>query len=478
MFNNKLSKNKKTKTEPNLILCQDEEAEKSVLGSFLLDKEAITKIVDFLTPEDFYKKAHQEIYSVIQELYKNNEPIDILSVSSKIKEKKLTKKIGGISYLTSLANSVPSPIHVFHYANIVRKKRVLRDLINASHEIAYLAYENKEDVDIILDEAERKIFSIAQSSLKQDFTPIKTMLKEAFDRIERVHQNNFRGIPTGFYDLDNYLSGLQRSDLIVLAARPGLGKSALSLDIARHTAVDNKLPVLIFNLEMSQDQIIDRLIAAQANISLWKLRTGKLSSDNENENKENDFSKINEAIATLAEAPIYISDTPIINVLQIKAMARRLQAKKELGLIVIDYLQLMQSRNSNYNSRVQEISEISRSLKSLARELNVPVLALSQLSRAVEQRTPQIPKLPDLRESGSIEQDADVVLFIYREDRDKKDTDRKNIADIIIAKHRNGPIGKINLYFDNNSVSFKNLEKNIAQSLEESLEFDEPDSFF
>lgn len=463
----RLIKKQNTKKQSKIILPYDEEAEKSILGSIILDTEAMIKVVDFLLPKDFYKKGHQIIYSIMQELYETNEPIDILSISSKLKEKNLEKEIGGISYLTLLINSVPSPAHILHYAKIVQKKRILRDLITASHQIHQLAYEDNNDIDIILDEAEQKIFSIAQSSIKQDFIPIKSLLEEAFERIEKLNQDSksLRGIPTGFYDLDNYLAGFQKSDLIILAARPGLGKSAFCLDIAKHIAINEKLPVAIFNLEMSRDQIVDRLIASQANIDLWKLRTGKnfsLSSDN---NEDNDFKKINNAMATLAEAPIFINDMPIINVIQIKAVARRLQAKYGLGIIILDYLQLMQSRN-NYENRVQEISEISRSLKNLARELNVPILAISQLSRAVEQRSPQIPKLADLRESGSIEQDADVVLFIYREDKDKKDSDKKNIASIIIAKHRNGPIGTVNLYFDENTVSFKNLDKNHTENFD------------
>lgn len=450
---------KKIKNNVNLVIPQDEEAEKSILGSIMLDQEAMVKVADFLTPDDFYKKAHRIIYNIMLELYGKNEPIDILSVSSKIKEKELDKEIGGISYLTSLVNSVPSPAHIVHYGKIVQRKRILRDLINTSYQIHELVYDkNNDDIDMILDEAERKIFSIAQSSIKQDFLPIKSMLEDAFGRIEKLHQgpNNFRGVSTGFTDLDNYLGGLQRSDLIILAARPSLGKSALSLDIARHIATNEKAPVIIFNLEMSKDQIVDRFIAAQANVDLWKLRTGRLSSAQEN--GENDFVRISNAMATLSEAPIFINDTPIINVIQIKAIARRLQSKQGLGLIVVDYLQLIQSRNY-YDNRVQEISEISRSLKALARELNVPVLALSQLSRAVEQRPHQIPRLADLRESGSIEQDADVVLFIYKEDKDKTNSEKNNVADIIIAKHRNGPTGTVKLYFNENTVNFKNLDK-------------------
>jgi len=327
-----------------------------------------------------------------------------------------------------------------------------------------MGYNEKEDIDQLLDDAERRIFSITQGSLSQNFVPLKSALEEAFDRIDQLskHKGAPRGVPTGFPDLDNITSGLQKSDLIILAARPSLGKSSLALDIAKNAAIHQNLPVGIFSLEMSRDQVVDRLIASQAGVDLWRLRTGRLSSEGE----DNDFSKIQQALGTLSEAPIYIDDAAISNVMQMRAMARRLQADQGLGLIVVDYLQLMEPRNS-MASIVQQITEISRSLKSLARELNIPVLALSQLSRAVEQRTPQIPRLADLRESGSLEQDADVVLFIYREDKYRQNSDRKNIADIIIAKHRNGPVGKVELYFDEQRVSFKSLEKG-SQAQEES----------
>jgi replicative DNA helicase len=323
-----------------------------------------------------------------------------------------------------------------------------------------MGYNESEDVDILLDKAEQRIFGITQKSLTQNFIPVKATLEEAFERIDRLakHGGESRGLPTGFLDLDNILAGFQKSDLIILASRPSMGKSSLALNIATNIAINKKIPVGVFSLEMSQDQVVDRLIAAQANVDLWRLRTGKLSSDGE----DNDFSRIQKGLGVLAEAPIYIDDAASSNILQMRAMARRLQADKGLGLIVVDYLQLMEPRNAN-ESMVSQVTEISRSLKNLARELNVPVLALSQLSRAVEQRSPQIPRLADLRESGSLEQDADVVLFIYREDRYNTDTSRKNIADIIIAKHRNGPVGKVELYFDEGRVSFRNLEKTYTE---------------
>jgi replicative DNA helicase len=436
---------------------QSLEAESSLLGCLLLDKNAILKVVDFLKPRDFYRGVHQEIYKAIMDLFEKGEPIDLLSVSNRLKEKNLLEEIGGSSYLTNLVNSVPTASHVANYAKIVQRKRILRDLIEASQEIESLGYNESEDIDVLLDRAEKRIFSIAQKSLTQNFIPVKSTLEEAFERIERLakHEGGApRGLPTGFADLDNILAGLQKSDLIILASRPSLGKSSLALNIAANVAINGKMPVGIFSLEMSKDQVVDRLIAAQANVDLWRLRTGRLFSDGE----DNDFSRIQRALGILAEAPIYIDDAASANILQMRAMARRLQAEKGLGLLIVDYLQLMEPRNQA-ESIVSQVTEISRSLKSLARELNVPLLALSQLSRAVEQRSPQIPRLADLRESGSLEQDADVVLFIHREDRYNTDTSRKNIADIIISKHRNGPVGKVELYFDEGRVSFRSLEK-------------------
>ncbi|MBZ9569625.1 replicative DNA helicase [Patescibacteria group bacterium] len=445
---------------PEKLPPQSIEGEKSLLGCFMLDKNAILKVADFLQSRDFYKKIHQEIYTTMIDLFERREPIDLLSVSSRLKEKNLLEEIGGNSYLTELINSVPTASHVANYARIVQRKRILRDLIDASHEIGALGYNESEDVDVLLDKAEKRIFSIAQKSLTQNFVPVKATLEEAFERIDNLskHKGLPRGLATGFVDLDNILAGLQKSDLIILASRPTLGKSSLALNIAANIAVNEKIPVGIFSLEMSGDQVVDRLIASLANVDLWRLRTGRLSSDGEN----NDFVRIQRALGILAEAPIFIDDAPSPNILQMRAMARRLQAEHSLGLIVVDYLQLMEARNPN-DPIVRQITEISKSLKGLARELNIPVLALSQLSRAVEQRSPKIPRLADLRESGSLEQDADVVLFIYREDRYKPNSSRKNIADIIIAKHRNGPVGKVELYFDERIVSFRNLEKELQE---------------
>lgn len=441
---------------PDKIPPQDLEAEKCLLGSIMLDKEAITKVIDFLKSEDFYKDSHQKIYQAMIDLFERSEPIDFLSLSSRLKEKGELEDIGGSGYLTDCVNSVPTASHVLNYAKIAQRKRILRDLISASYDIGSFGYNENEDVDVLLDNAEKRIFSVAQKGLTQKFSAVKDNLEEAFKRIDDLskHKGAPRGVPTGFIDLDNILSGLQKSDLIILASRPSMGKTSLALDFARNIAIREKVTVGIFSLEMSIDQVVDRLIASQSNVDLWKIRTGHLSDSGD----DNDFSRIREAMSVLSEAPIYIDDSAVTNVLQMRAMARRLQAEKGLGLIIIDYLQLVDPRNPS-DQMVRQITEISRSLKGLSRELSVPVLAVSQLSRAVEQRTPQIPRLADLRESGSLEQDADVVMFIYREDRYRPETERRNIADIYIAKHRNGPVGKIELFFDESRVSFRNLEK-------------------
>jgi replicative DNA helicase len=441
---------------PERLPPQNVEAEQSVLGCLLLDKDASMKVADILKVGDFYRKEHNIIYQAILDLYQKGEPIDLLSATNRLEEINKLEEIGGTSYLTELINSVPTSAHVVNYAKIVHRKKVLRDLISASFQISQLGYNETEDVENLLDQAEQKIFNISQHSLQQEFSPVKSVLEDAFERLDKLHQHKglFRGVPTGFVDLDNYLAGLQKSDLIVLAARPSLGKTALALDIARHIAVKEKLPVGIFSLEMSRHDVVDRLLAAEAGVDLWRLRTGRLST----EGFDNDFSRMQEAIGALSDAPIFIDDTATQTVLQMRTMARRLRAEHPLGLIIVDYLQLIQPPNPA-DSEVRQLTEISRSLKGLSRELEVPILALSQFSRAPEARPDQMPRLSDLRGSGSIEQDADVVLFIYREDRVKKNSDRVNVADIIIAKHRNGPIGKVELYFNQAQVSFKNLEK-------------------
>ncbi len=433
------------------------EAEASVLGSLMLDKDAVIKIADLLKVGDFYKDDHNFIYETMLALYEEREPIDVLSLSNKLEEKGQLERVGGSSYLASLVNTVPSATNVVHYAKVVQKKTLLRRLISAASSIVELGYDESEDVQKLLDEAEQKVFAVSQNYIKQDFVPIKSILETAFNRIDELHKSDgsFRGVETHYPDLDNLLAGLQKSDLIILAARPSVGKTTFALDIARQVGVHSKVPVGIFSLEMGADQLVDRMIAAQAGVDLWRLRTGKLSSEGPN----NDFEKISDAMGVLSEASIFIDDSGSLNIMEMRTMARRLQAEHNLGLIIVDYLQLMEGRSSKGDNRVQEISEISRGLKQLARELNIPVIALSQLSRAVESRPDQIPKLSDLRESGSIEQDADVVMFLYREDRVRPDTPNKGIADVIIAKHRNGPVGKISLYFDENSTTFRSLEK-------------------
>lgn len=445
---------------PDKLPPQSIEAEKSLLGCLIIDKNAIVKVADFLRPADFYRGIHQEIYQSAIDLFEKGEPIDLLSLSNRLKEREKLEEIGENSYLTELVNTVPTAHHVSNYAKIVQRKRILRDLIAASNEIEGLGYNESEDIDILLDKAETRIFNIAQKSLSQKFLPVKDSLEEAFERIDKIskHKKGLRGIPTGFTALDNILGGLQKSDLIILASRPAMGKSSLALNIASHLATSENTLIGMFSLEMSRDQVVDRLISGLANVDLWRLRTGRLSGEGD----DDDFSRIRQALDILSKAPIYIDDSPSLNILQMRAMARRLQAQKGLGLIIVDYLQLMEPRNSR-DSIVQQVTEISRSLKALARELNIPVLAISQLSRAVEQRSPQIPRLADLRESGSLEQDSDVVLFIYREDRYRSDSPRKNIADIIVAKHRNGPVGKIELYFDESRISFRNLEKRFEE---------------
>lgn len=432
------------------------EAEQSVLGSLMLEKDAIIKIADLLKVGDFYKDIHNTIYETVLELYEQRDPLDVLSISNKLDEKKKLEKVGGSAYIASLVGSVPSASHIVHYAKVVQKKALLRRLIHAATEILEAGYNEGDDIEKILDDAEQKLFSVSQKYIKQDFIPIRSILEAAFNRIDELHRdgNKFRGIPTGFHDLDNILAGLQKSDLVILAARPSIGKTSLALDIARHIAVRENVAVGMFSLEMSSDQLVDRMLAAEANVDLWRLRTGRLKSEGDN----NDFQRIGDAMGVLSEAKLFIDDTASANIMEMRTMARRLQAEHHLGLIIIDYLQLMEGRGSGDN-RVQEISEISRGLKNLARELNIPILALSQLSRAVESRSPQIPKLSDLRESGSIEQDADVVLFLYREDREKPDTPNKGIVKVIIAKHRNGPVGEISAFFQENCASFKSLEK-------------------
>jgi replicative DNA helicase len=449
------------KNQISKIPPQNIEAEQSVLGSLMIDKDAIIKIADFLQPTDFYKPNHQKIYEAMLELYQRHEPIDILSLPDRLKAKGTFQEIGGVSYLTSLTNMVPTASNIVSYAKIVQQKKLLRDLIGAAYDISEMGFQEERDVDSLLDEVEQKIFNVTQKSLSgQQFQDIKTDLSGAFDRIEKLHRGEkpLRGVGTGFKKLDNMLSGMQNSDLIILAARPSLGKTSLALNIALHAAMKENIPTGIFSLEMSREQLVDRLISAESGINLWKIRTGNLKEE------EQDFEYLHQALDRLSRAPIYIDDSAASNIMRLRTMARRLQADHGLGLIIIDYLQLITPRDSKVSNMVQQVTEISRGLKALARELNVPILAVSQLSRAVEQRDHKMPRLSDLRESGSIEQDADVVMFIYRKDRDKMNDDlteeEKNTAKIIIAKHRNGPIGEVDLKFVADLVSFREVEKN------------------
>ncbi|MBI2035831.1 MAG: replicative DNA helicase [Candidatus Liptonbacteria bacterium] len=443
----RLSKNKLKLPPQNL------EAEQSVLGALLIDKTAISNVADIITAEDFYKPAHEKIYGCIVELYQKSQPIDLLSLTSLLKERDILKEVGGSSYLADLVNGVPTAAHVVHYANIVREKKVLRDLINASAQITEGAYDFSGETAEFLDEIEKRVLQISQKSIIRKFFHIKDELQSAYERIEKLHQGDgrLRGVTTGFQSLDNLTSGLQASDFIVLGARPSLGKTSLALDIARNAAKSG-VPVGVFSLEMAKEQVIDRFISAESMVPLWKLRTGKITDDI-------DFQMIQESLDRLSRVPIFIDDTASPNILQMRSMARRMQVEHGLGLIIVDYLQLIAPRTGS-ESMVQQITEVSRGLKSLARELNVPILALSQLSRTVEHREVKIPQLADLRDSGSIEQDADLVLFIYRKDREAQNLppEEQNLAEIRIAKHRNGPPGVVKLKFDPERASFKSID--------------------
>ncbi len=438
---------------------QDLDAEKSVLGALMLSKNSIIKVADTLSAADFYTPAHQKIYGTIIELFSKNEPIDILTVTNKLKHKNELNEAGGSSYLSELINFVPSAAHIEHYSNIVRQKKVLRDLLNTSAEITDDVFENPESGESLLDKIEQKIFSISQKSRIPTFTPIKDHLAEAYERIEKIHQGEKEvgKVLTGFTDIDYYLSGLQKSDLIILGARPSVGKTAFVLDIARNVAKAGHATA-IFSIEMSKEQIIDRLIAAEAQVALWRLRTGRLTDDL-------DFEMIQHALDRLSKMPIFIDDAPSPNILQIRSMARRLKMEHSLELIIIDYVQLISPLRQTENI-VQQFTEISHGLKSLAREMNLPVLALSQLNRAVDQREIKIPRLSDLRETGSWEQDADVVMFIYRKDKDKINPtlEEQNMTEIIISKHRNGPTGTAQLKFDPEKVSFRQIDKEHGSS--------------
>ncbi|HSX44692.1 MAG TPA: replicative DNA helicase [Candidatus Saccharimonadales bacterium] len=433
---------------------QNAEAEASLLGAILIDSDAIVKIADVVTKDDFYEERHKRIFEAAMSLYDKRSPIDVLTLTDQLKNTGFLDLVGGSSYLTELTNFVPTAAHVEQYAEIVSQKALRRRLIKASETIVGLGFDEAKNLQELIEEAETSLFEVSQRHLKQDVTSLETILSESFDRLDELHKDKgkIRGVPTGFKDLDGILAGLQRSDLVILAARPSMGKTALALNIAHNVAVQSSLPVLLFSLEMSKEQLVDRMLAMESGVDAWSLRTGNLT--------DADFEKIGQAMGTLSEAQIYIDDSPSITVSDLRTKARREAHQRELGLIIVDYLQLMSSSSRSYGdgNRVQEISEISRGLKGIARELNVPVLALSQLSRSVESRSPQIPQLADLRESGSIEQDADVVAFIYREDYYNPDTDRKNLTDIFVKKHRNGPTGAAELYFDREKQRFRSID--------------------
>lgn len=418
------------------------EAENSVIGALLIDKDAIVKVAEFLRPFHFYKEANAKIFEAILNLYEKREPADLITVPDELKRMKVVKEVGGVSYLTELVNQVPTAANVEYYGSIIKEHATRRGLISAAANISDLAFKEDSTVNAVLDTAEQILYGVSQDQLKQQFVPIKDTLEVTFERLDEMHKKkgSLRGVPTGFKTLDNMLSGLQESNLAIIAARPSVGKSSLLINFAQFAAVRHKVPIGVFSLEMSREQIVDRMISAQGDIDNWRITTGNL--------EEEDFEKYSNAAGELAEAPIFIDDTPGINIMEMRTKARRLQIDQKVKLIIVDYLQLIHGRN--LENRVQEVSEISQALKNLARELKIPVIAASQLSRAVEQRGgDKRPQLSDLRESGSIEQDADVVMFLYRPD----DEDRENIK-LLISKHRNGPTGEVDLYFKGDRTRF------------------------
>jgi len=425
---------------------QSVDAELSVLGSLLIDKDAVVKVAEVLAPGDFYQERHNEIYRAILSLYEKRLPADLVTVTEELKKTDKYDLVGGAGYLTNLVNSVPTSAHIEHYASSVRESATKRALISAAAAITENAFNPDSEVKDLLEFSETTLFGISQQHLRQNFIPLREALAESFDRLDELHKKGtgLRGLPTGFSDLDKKLSGLQQANLIILAARPSVGKTTLAMNIAAHIATKDKIPVGIFSLEMSKAQLVDLMLASQSDIDAWKITTGNLT--------DSDFESISNAMAMLAEAPIYIDDTAGGSIMEMRTKARRLQMETGLQLLIVDYLQLIKGRN--LENRVQEVSEISQALKNLARELNIPVIAISQLSRAVESRQAKIPQLADLRESGAIEQDADVVMFLYREDPD-------NMEDIklSIAKHRNGPLGELDLRFKGERRRFYGLEK-------------------
>lgn len=437
-------------TDPR-IPPHNEQAESSVLGAILIDKDAFSDVVDLIRPEYFYKDAHSMIFEAMMQLFEVHEPLDIVTVTAQLKKMGKYKEAGGATYLTDLTNSVPTSANIEIYAKIVGEHYIRRSLIENAAHITTNAFDEKEDVKVILDIAESNILSIAEHRSRKDFIALKDTLTESFDRLNELHKKgqNLRGVATGFTDIDNKLAGLQDSNLIILAARPGQGKTAFVLNIAQYVTVHDKLPVGFFSLEMSKEELVDRLLVSQADIDAWRLKTGKLTDD--------DFTRLSDAMGQLAEAPLYIDDTPGINMFDMRTKARRLQVAHGLKLLIVDYLQLVDP-GRHLDNRVQEVSMVSQSLKNLARELKIPILAVSQLSRAVEARGSKIPQLADLRESGAIEQDADVVSFLYREEQELEKWDHQ-IVKFLIAKHRNGPVGEVDLIFKGDRIRFYGIEK-------------------
>lgn len=431
----------------------DEEAEKSVLGAILIDSSAIGLVAEFLKSEHFYLPQHQDIYSSMITLYEKQQPIDLVTIADQLKSEGNVKKIGGKTYLSDLINTVPTSAYVEHYARIIVSQYVKRKLIEVSSRMVEKAFDEKGDVRRLLDQAEVDIFALAQSHLHQDFIEIKEILAESFERLEEFMKkgSHLRGLASGFRDLDNKLAGMQDSNLLILAARPGIGKTTLALNMALHIATKEKTPVGFFSLEMSKEELVDRLLVGQADIDAWRLKTGKLTED--------ELKRLTEAMGELSEAPIFIDDTPGATVLEMRTKARKLKMERDIKLVIVDYLQLADS-GRRFDNRVQEVSFVSQGLKNLARELRIPVLAISQLSRAVEQRNSRKPQLADLRESGAIEQDADVVMFIYYEEDSEDLLDQsKRLVKLYIAKHRNGPTGEIDLMFRGDRVKFYGVEK-------------------
>lgn len=426
----------------------DLEAEQAVLGAILIDKDAMITVSQLIAPDNFYDDRHKEIYDSMLALYEERKPIDILTLTDVLKKKKMYEKVGGSTYLTSLTNIVPTAANSEYYAQIIREKYVRRSLIQISSQITEDAFTVDKEANEILSASEQQIFKISQEHIKQGFIHIKETLSESFDRLEELQKSGagLRGVETGFTDLDNLLSGLQPSNLIILAARPGQGKTAFVINIAQHVAIANKLPVGVFSLEMSKEELVDRLLVSQSDIDAWKLKTGRLN--------EEDFEKLSIAMGALAEAPIYIDDTPGLSIPEMRTKARRLQAEHDLKLLIVDYLQLA-NPGRKFENRVNEVSYISQSLKNMARELKIPVIGVSQLSRAVEQRGGGKPQLADLRESGAIEQDADVVMFLYSPD---EEFTSQRIVNVLIAKHRNGPVGEKELLFRGDRIRFYNVE--------------------